>query len=761
VSVDRGRDVVRFLVDHLTTAAGFDAAFVAEFLPSNLFHTVAVSYRGAAEPDFTHECAGSPCERIRDGEVVVVEAGVRARFPGQPLLERANAESFIGVPLRGEKGDVTGLLAAVGTEPAQAGALRVALLELVAFRAAAELSRDRREERLEFQAQLLASVQHAVIAVAPSGTVTYWNEAAERLYGWREQDALGRQVTELIRTSESPEGSLRGLVSASQSEDVRETELLVQREHGAPFWARFSVHEMRDASGAQRGVILVSADATAAREAREALARSEQQFRTIIEHSPYGIYRSTLEGRFLSVNPALVRMLGYSSEEELLRADLGRDLYTDPGERDRLIVKYSQATGWICEETTWRRRDRTPLPLRLTGRAVRDDAKRVIGFEMFVEDLTEQQKTERQLRHAQRMEAVGRLVGGMAHDSNNILTAVLANADLIAAALPESAPFHAELDDIRSSGRRGADLVRKLLAFSRQEALAVKPTSLPPLLDETRSILARLLPESVAIELRLEKELPAVRADAGALYQILLNVATNARDAMPEGGTLRIEARAEPDLGRVRLTMADTGTGMQPDVLERAFEPFFTTKPVGKGSGLGLSMVHGLMRQQGGSVEIESTPGQGTAVHLFLVAVATEDIATAMPSSPARGGSETVLVVEDQADVRRLAKRVLERAGYTVLTAQDGEDALRILLGRRTGIHLVVTDVVMPKQGGLRLYRAAQQLGVRAKWLFTSGYTELGTGEYPAFDPDLPMLQKPWAVDDLLRAVRTELDSSE
>jgi len=390
---------------------------------------------------------------------------------------------------------------------------------------------------------------------------------------------------------------------------------------------------------------------------------------------------------------------------------------------------------------------------------------------------TNRRALEGQLRQAQKMEAIGQLTGGIAHDFNNLLTIILSNVELVKSDVPVGEEPGPDLAEIEAAARKGAAMVRKLLAFSRTGQLELGPVELTRLVRDLSEMLRRLLPESIDVGVTAAPDCPPVLADPGAVEQILLNLATNARDAMPHGGALNIvvEPRSLDDQFRdamgdgraglyVCLTVSDTGAGMDATVQERLFEPFFTTKPPGVGTGLGMAMVYGLVRQHGGLVNVDSAPGRGTAVRVYFPAATRVVAAPARPRAappPGVGGSETILLVEDEAGIRRVAQRALERAGYRVLTAEDGVEALDVVRVHAKEIRLVVSDVVMPRCGGPELHEAVVRAGHSIPFLFMSGYAARDADSAEKLDPDLPVLHKPWSVADLLGRVRQMLDAKQ
>jgi PAS domain S-box-containing protein len=540
---------------------------------------------------------------------------------------------------------------------------------------------------------------------------------------------------------------------------------------GVVFESWYSPVRSRD--GTVDGVIGVGTDITERRRAEEALRRSEESHRALVHHASHAIYRSSPDGRFLTVNPALVTMLGYESGEQLLAVDLATDVYADPTERARILARFDGASDPIDGvEVVWKRRDGRQIMVRLAGRAVRRPDGTIDCFETIAEDVTERRALEEQLRQSQKLEAIGQLTGGIAHDFNNLLTIILANAQLLGKAIPQTLEnAHADLRDVMSAALRGRVMVKELLGFARRSSLDLQPVELAGFVTDLSGFLRRILPADVEIVVAGGEDVPEVRADMHAAEQILFNLAANARDAMPDGGVLRFETsrvqlteEQRQACGALRagehvcLAVDDTGIGMDATTRARMFEPFFTTKPPGKGTGLGLATVYGLVQQHGGGIDVHSEPGKGTRFRIYFP-IATE-AATAIRRRAAgevevRGGSETVLVVEDDHQLRRSAKRILEEAGYQVLTAADGLEALEALR-QTTGVRVVFSDLVMPRLGGRALYDAARREGQTVPFLFASGYSDLDRAA--GLDPSVPLLHKPWTTAELLGRLREILD---
>ena len=509
------------------------------------------------------------------------------------------------------------------------------------------------------------------------------------------------------------------------------------------------------------------------KQAEEALARSEQQYRSLVQGAAYGICRTSLDGRFLTVNPALVTMLGYDSEAELLAASLERDIYLRREDRAPIVDDYVRMGRVTGAEAAWRCKDGRVITVRLGGRVLLDPGGEVESLETIVEDVTERRQLEEQFRQAQKMEAIGQLAGGVAHDFNNLLTVILGRSQILLDRLApdEKAQHAAEL--IHRTSMRAASLTRQLLAFSRRQVLQPKVLDLDEVVSSMGELLARLIGEHIALAIRRGPGRHLVSADPGQLDQVVMNLAVNARDAMPDGGRLVLATSeaggAPPAPGHeacrgpcVVLEVTDTGVGMDAETRRRIFEPFFTTKEPGKGTGLGLATVYGIIVQSGGRIAVASEPDRGTTFRICLPSAdegaPAEDAAAAAHAGRLRG-SETVLLVEDEEDVRGLARELLEAAGYTVLEAADPHEALRACEAGGGRIHLMLTDVIMPGMSGRELATRAARMRPGMKVLYMSGYAEAPAGGSDLLEQGAALVAKPFTPDSLLDKVRQTLAS--
>jgi len=507
---------------------------------------------------------------------------------------------------------------------------------------------------------------------------------------------------------------------------------------------------------------------------RAALRASEASYAHLVERAPVGIYRSSPAGRFLSVNAALVRILGYDSAADVLRLDMARDVYADPAERQRLLDRDTYTDREYDDvEATWKRKDGRLLSVQLSVRAVRKGAGEVEYYETFVRDVTEQRRLQQQLVQSQKMEAVGRLAGGIAHDFNNLLTVITSYSDLLLQDLGGEDPKREDVEQVRKAAEGAAALTRQLLAFSRQQVLAPRVVSLSVVVQGVEKMLRRVIGEDVDLVTALDLNVGSVKADVGQLEQVLMNLAVNARDAMPTGGKLTIETanvEHDPDYAREReaallrrfvmLAVSDTGIGMDEATKARIFEPFFTTKEPGKGTGLGLATVYGIVQQSGGFIWVYSEPGHGTTFKIYLPQVEAPLEGRAVGAAPGDlpRGTETILLVEDAAAVRAVTRQVLERQGYTVLEAAHGAAALQTAAGHPGPIHLLLTDVVMPVLSGRQLADQLARLRPDAKVLYASGYTDDAVVRHGVLEAGISYLQKPFTADSLARKVREVLD---
>ena len=511
----------------------------------------------------------------------------------------------------------------------------------------------------------------------------------------------------------------------------------------------------------------------ALRAAQEGLRRSESNFRSLVMNAPYGICRCDAFGTLQDANPALVDMLGYDSTAELTGRHLG-SLYADAQQWFQTADYFHAGKEFNDLTTECVRKDGASIVARISGRSIAS-GKAGGTFEIFMEDVTETRTLELQFRQAQKMEAIGRLAGGIAHDFNNLLMVISGYSEFLLERLGPDPRLRGPAQEISNATQRATSLTRQLLAFSRKQMLAPKVLDLNEVVAENLKMLTRMIGEDIDLVMVPGPELGAVRADPGQIDQVIMNLAVNARDAMAQGGKLTIEtanvtldenfARTHTPLTAgeyIMLAISDTGVGMDGETQSRIFEPFFTTKGA-KGTGLGLSTVYGIVKQSGGFIFVDSQPRRGTAFRTYFPRVDGREEAAAAQDSLGLPrpdhGQETILLVEDETHLRRLARQYLERQGYKILEAEDGAAALQIVDGYHGTIDLLLTDVIMPGMNGRELAPNIAKLLPEIRVLYMSGYTENAIGHDGTLDAGVNLLQKPFSLPALKDRVREVLDS--
>ncbi len=605
------------------------------------------------------------------------------------------------------------------------------------------------------------------------GHILYVNPAFEQVYRFDKEEALG-ETPRLLKSGLHNREFYTELWERLLAKESVSGEIINKTKDGRLLTMVSTANPVLDEEDKLVGFLAIQRDITESKKTEQALRASEERIRTLMEKVPDGVGVLSMDGRILYANPAICAMLGYSAEELA-----GRRVsdFQHPEDRARAAERIKALFQGGSESPSQYR-----LIHKSGGVVTAEITSRVIEYEgatallSTVRDLTERLELEEQLRQAQKMEAVGQLAGGIAHDFNNLLTVVQVNTELLSDKLTEAdGEVSADIKELTAAVARGKDLIEKLLAFSRREELRIEPIDLLRLITDFEPTLRRLLPENIDIQIETRHKEPIVLAGPGTVEQIVMNLATNARNAMPKGGRLRIAiwpARLDAAdwfaTGRTVpgefccLAVSDTGVGMDEVTQARLFEPFFTTRRSSGGSGLGMAVVYGLVKQLGGHVHVYSELGEGTTIKVYLP-VAAPAVGVAPPASEAptevRGGSETILVAEDEPALRRAAKRSLERLGYSVLLAADGDEALEVFEAQRGRIDLVVSDVIMPKRGGRALYKELRERGVHVPFLFASGYTAGDIEESAQLDPGLPFLAKPWTLGELAQKIRQVLDA--
>jgi two-component system cell cycle sensor histidine kinase/response regulator CckA len=637
-----------------------------------------------------------------------------------------------------------------------------------------KLSSDRELVRLRQQAenqqQLLFSANPYPMWVYDRASLRFVsvNDAAMRTYGFSREEFLGMTVLDIRPHEGKPT-------------------LLDQGDHlhpglnGVGIWH----HQKKDGSllyveargfaferdGGHYELVLAN-DVTERKLMEEALRQSQASLQLLVDNAPFGIIRSSLkEDRFESLNPAMLKILGGYSLDKALRLKLSTQLYPDPRDRSRLMEVLRQDARVQGYELSLVRRDGSTVPVRISGLLARDSRTYKESFAGYIEDMTQQSALEQQVRQVQKLEAVARLAGGVAHDFNNILVVIKLSTELMLAQTTLDNPLSKSLLQVSNAADRAAALTRQMLALGRQQIMQVRVINVNSVVTETSHMLRRIIGEDIRLVTNLCDTLENSRLDPNQVGQVVLNLAINARDAMPEGGVLHLEtanvdldnayAQEHPPVqpGRyVMLAVSDTGTGIDKSILPRIFDPFFTTKEVGKGTGLGLSIVYGIVKQSGGYVWVYSEPAHGTTFKLYFPAIAAPlENPLVCNDAYSEPSGQTILIVEDETTIRGNVRECLQQLGYHVVEAENGEAALQVCEQLQGKIDLVLSDLVMPGMGGYELAGRLAQRHPAVRMLFMSGYTEDSAARRDILLQGSAFLQKPFSVADLSTAVRQAL----
>jgi PAS domain S-box-containing protein len=634
---------------------------------------------------------------------------------------------------------------------------------------------------LELQAKeqlqlLLDSTAEAIYSIDVDGACTLCNAACLRLLGYsRDSELLAKNMHALMHHTR-PDGSAYPVEECKifqafrQGKGTHVTDEVLWRADGTSFPAEYWSYPVHN-NGRVLGSVVTFFDITQRRKSEEALRRSESRYRSIIESAPYGVFRVDQNGRIAMANSPFAVMLGYQTPDEVLGLNTGTDVYPNATEQQR-ARDYASEDSRVGYETKWNRKDGKTITVRLGGRRLPDDDELPGGFEVFVEDITEHRSLQRQFEHAQKMEAVGRLAGGVAHDFNNLLMIISGYAQLLDESFADPKKVVEYATRIQDASSKAATVTRQLLAFSRKQVLDPTVLDLSYVVNDLAKMLPRLLGEDVETVMELDPQVGTVRADRGQMEQVIMNLAVNARDAMPQGGRLTIatsnvaldasyyQGVEVPPGQYVLLAVSDTGIGMDATTQVHIFEPFYTTKEAGKGTGLGLATVYGIVKQSNGFIWVYSEPDKGSIFKIYLPRVdpAADSDESLQPAQAPSAGTETILLVEDEAALRNVCRVYLESKGYTVLEAGNAKEAMKICQSHDRPIHVLITDIVMPGLGGLELAKSALEMRPALSVVLVSGYTDRALDrEAISF---AKFLQKPFSFDALARTVRSLLDKN-
>jgi two-component system cell cycle sensor histidine kinase/response regulator CckA len=627
----------------------------------------------------------------------------------------------------------------------------------------------------------LLSVGDGVITTDNRSRVRVMNPLAEALTGWSNREAFGKPLAEVLRIV-TLTSDLNGETLAARAMRERRTltlpeDAVVVSKSGKRRPLDDSVAPIQSLEGDVIGAVIVFRDATDRRLAEAARFEAEARYREIFENAVVGMFQSTPDGRYLRVNQALAVTRGYRSAQEMIEAtkDIAHQEYSDPALRDvfrRLLEETNIVTAFPLEVL---RHDGTRLSTIVNARVVRDGKGRVLYYEGTEEDVTERKTLQAQFEHAQKMEAVGRLAGGVAHDFNNILNVISGYSEIAKGKVAANHPILRDITQIKDAAARAARLTRQLLVLSKQQVIQPTVLDLNKVVNGLTPMLERLVGEDVSISFKPGDALGLVVADSGQIEQILMNLGVNARDAMPTGGKILIQT-ANRSLDKeyvkhhtpvapgryVMLSFSDTGQGIDKFLLPKIFEPFFTTKEVGKGTGLGLATVYGIVKQSKGNIWVYSEPGLGTTFKVYFPRVDLSETPVAPePQTALRGGTETILLVEDDLQMREMVSNMLEVAGYTVLKPENSTAALEVAQNSDQNIDLLLTDIVMPNMSGIELGDRVRSSRPRIRLLYMTGYAGGELARRGLLESGAAVIEKPFNSNVLLAKIRAAMDRND
>ncbi|MEX2178443.1 MAG: PAS domain S-box protein [Gemmatimonadaceae bacterium] len=702
-------------------------------------------------------------------------ADTRASMVG---IAAVGVRSTIMAPLI-TRGEIIGVLSAFSRQPAAFTDEDLRTLELLAGLLAAALANAKANEerqlllaertaaldRLRSSEELFRSItEHSdemINIIAADGTTKYSSPSVFRVLGWTPQELLGTNPVEFVH--EEDRDTMRNSFEELLSRSGRSSMMMVRMRHKDGSWrylegnGRNLLHVPSVA-----GIVATARDVTERVQTQKAIEFQAQLLQTVEQ----AVIAWDVEGRVTHWNRFAEAMMGWRADEVM--GNQAQQFLAPEGataeahaEAQKILAHLLSGRSWKGEIEV-RRRDGSAFTIEVCDTPIYDTAGKVSGFVSVGTDVTQRRQLEEQLRQAQKMEAIGQLAGGVAHDFNNILTAITSYSELLLDDVGES-PMRADLVEIRQAARRAADLTKQLLAFSRRQVLQVEVLDLAAVVRDMEGMLRRLISEDIILDTTYPESPIMVRADRAQLEQVIMNLVVNARDALPANGQIRVAVESEAHAGkgdsaRALLRVVDNGSGIPPEVLSRIFEPFFTTKEPGKGTGLGLSVVYGIIDQLGGTIAVDSEEGTGTTFRILLPVVREAARAADSESRPLIGGDETILLVEDNEALVDLSQRILAQLGYTVLAASTTVEALR--LAGAHAVDVVVTDVVMPVMSGPALIAHIRASGKDPKVLYMSGYTEEAIPQRRTPSDGTAFLPKPWTPRELGSAVRDLIDSA-
>lgn len=777
ISEKTGDEYFRSVVEFIVQELGTDIAFIAERMPAaSLMRTVVLFANGRISPNIEYAIANTPCENVVGKTSCFHPDRMRTLFPADRLLQEMEVESYAGIPLFDFQGAPLGAIVTLGRRPMRPADKDriIMLLQIFAGRVSAELARS--QSLLALQAseqryrQLLESVTSYLYTVQVSdgkAVSTVHGPGCAAVTGYTSEDyAADPYLWYRMAHHDDQPLVLAQAERVLRGEPAGPLEHRIRHKNGSLIWVRNTIVPRHDDQGRLAAYDGLITDITERR-------HSEEFTRSILESVDEGFVVIDRGFKIINVNRAFCAFIDRRPEDVIGKHchDVVHRMYAPCYEQgEECAVRNAFATGQPHSVVHLHHdADGNPITVETKAFPLRNEAGEVIAAIEIINDVTEKKRLADQLHHAQKMEAVGLLGGGIAHDFNNVLTAIVGYGNLLKMKMApddRNLPF---VEQILASSSRASGLTKSLLAFSRKQANNPRPMDLNDTLGRVEKLLDRIIGEDIEIRCEFASGELTILADSSQMEQVLMNLATNARDAMPQGGTLTIRSGAEiigEEFRRIHgfgidgtyatVSMADTGLGMEPAVLKRIFEPYFTTKERDKGTGLGLAIVYGIMKQNSGYITVESEPGKGSRFHLYFPLAAAPEQHRETAGAP--GGRETIVIAEDDASLRQLMRTVLAEHGYAVIEAADGEVAVQKVRENRDTVRLVLLDVIMPRKGGREVRNEIAGIAPDARVLYITGYSTEILRSKGFTESTEHFIQKPVSPQDLLRTVRQALD---
>jgi PAS domain S-box-containing protein len=628
------------------------------------------------------------------------------------------------------------------------------------------------EQELRLFMHTVESTPECICITNLHDRLIFVNEAFVRKYGYEREEILGKPIGTLWSTNNTPD-----TMKALRAESIKggwKGELIATTKNGREFPVRLTISHIHNDKGETIGIANATEDITEEKLSQLALKASETKFRALFENVPIGVFQVTPESRFIAANPPLARMLGNETVDEQYLRNLEATLFPEAHDRDAWRAKMKEG-GEIQNFEIKLRRNEKDIVLLINVHPVREMDGQIEYFEGTLSDITDRKKLEDDLRQAHKLESIGTLAGGIAHDFNNILQIVLLNIVKLRKGLPDPEKYASSIEPITRGVQRGAGLVRQLMTFARKTDVIFLSLDLNKAIDEIKKMLEQTLPANLEIKAELEQHLPKIRADQTQIHQVLLNLCVNARDAMPNGGKITIKSELltpqiasahfpnATGINYIVLSVSDTGTGMDEAVRARIFEPFFTTKGVGQGTGLGLAVTYGIVESHKGAIAVESALGVGTTFRIIIPFEAQEKVVEVVKkdsSARVEGGGETIMLVEDENDVRGVMVGALESKGYKVVVAADGVEAVEMYKKHHNEVALVLLDIGLPYLSGWDAYAQMKQVNDKVKAIVCSGFADPEKKISANDDGIKAFIPKPYDPDEILKTVREILDQS-